>query len=255
MKENLQNPFPQSIHSSDDRWQSCLAAGRGAKRRFQYCIDDSGISVYFRALQGHSGRNLIDPSLQDNFFDSDQLLPAYLPYWMCVQSSFYHQLWMNTWRSKFEQETDSILLVFVDLMDKGHQDPEVIVLNVPRHAQYLHNAWKKHQDAVYWVDIILAIKKGLTFYRTRSNATIFQVTFPAYCIPKVVRPKTGEVLYEKSIHVNSISAKRSHWNTNGRENRSQYMLNDPKSGSYQEVPNRTNHARWKRNVPFSGDRC
>ena len=25
------------------------------------------------------------------------------------QSSFYHQLWINTWRSKFEQETDSIL--------------------------------------------------------------------------------------------------------------------------------------------------
>ena len=34
--------------------------------RFQYCTDDSGTIVYFRALQGHSGRNLIDPSLQDN---------------------------------------------------------------------------------------------------------------------------------------------------------------------------------------------
>ena len=36
------------------------------KRRFQYCTDDSGTIVYFRALQGHSGRNLIDLSLQDN---------------------------------------------------------------------------------------------------------------------------------------------------------------------------------------------
>ena len=34
--------------------------------RYQYCTDVSGIIVYFRALQGHSGRNLIDPSLQDN---------------------------------------------------------------------------------------------------------------------------------------------------------------------------------------------
>ena len=65
IKENLQNPFTQSIHWSDDRWKACLAAG-GAKRRFQYCTDDSGIILYFRALQGHSGRNLIDPSLQDN---------------------------------------------------------------------------------------------------------------------------------------------------------------------------------------------
>ena len=65
-KNFLQNQFPQSIQWSDDRWKVCLAAGGGAKRRFQYCIDDSGIIIYFRALQGHWGRNLIDPSLQDN---------------------------------------------------------------------------------------------------------------------------------------------------------------------------------------------
>ena len=70
-------------------------------------------------------------------------------------------------------------------------------MNVPRHAQYLHNACKRHQDAVYWVDINLSIEKGFTFYQTRSNAIILQETLPAYCIPKVVRMKTGEVLYEK----------------------------------------------------------
>ena len=43
-----------------------LSAGGGAKRRFQYCPDDSGTTDYLRGLQGHSGRNLIDPSLQDN---------------------------------------------------------------------------------------------------------------------------------------------------------------------------------------------
>ena len=46
---------------------------------------------------------------------------------------------------------------------------------------------------VFWVDIDLAIRKGLTFYQTRSNAIILQGTLPAYCIPKVVRLKTGEV--------------------------------------------------------------
>ena len=70
-------------------------------------------------------------------------------------------------------------------------------MNVPRRAQYLHNAWERHQDAVFWVDINLAIEKGLTFYQTRSNAIILQETHPAYCIPKVVRLKTGEVLHEK----------------------------------------------------------
>ena len=66
IKENLQNQFPQSLHWSDGRWKACLAAGGGDKRRFQYCTDASRTIVYFRALQGHSGRNLIDPSLQDN---------------------------------------------------------------------------------------------------------------------------------------------------------------------------------------------
>ena len=86
----------------------------------------------------------------------------------------------------------------IDLRDKEHEDPDKIDLNVPRHAQNLHNAWKKHQDAVFWVDIDLAIRKGLTFYQTRSNAIILQGTLPAYCIPKVVGLKTGEVFYEKA---------------------------------------------------------
>ena len=92
----------------------------------------------------------------------------------------------------------TVFFLPIDPRDKEHQDPEKIDLNVPRRAQFLHNAWKKHQDAVYWVDINLAIRKGLTFYQTRSNAIILQEILPAYCIPKVVRLKTGEVLYEKA---------------------------------------------------------
>ena len=109
MKENLQNQLPQSIHWSDDRWKACWTAGGGAKRRFQYCTDSSGTTVYRRALQGHSGRNLIDPSLQENVVLPSNFFQHIYNVWMCVQSSFYHQLWIDTWRSKFKQETDSIL--------------------------------------------------------------------------------------------------------------------------------------------------
>ena len=41
--------------------------------------------------------------------NSERILPTCFSYWMCIHSSFYHQLWINTCRSKFEQETDSIL--------------------------------------------------------------------------------------------------------------------------------------------------
>ena len=42
----------------------------------------------------------------------------------------------------------------------------------------------------------LALRKGLKFYQTRSNAIILHETLPAYCIPKVVQMKAGEVIYE-----------------------------------------------------------
>ena len=64
----------------------------------------------------------------------------------------------------------------------------------------MHNTCITHGRNIKtrWVDINLAIRKGLTFYQTRSNAIILQGTLPACCIPKVVRLKTGEVLYEKA---------------------------------------------------------
>ena len=66
IKFHLRNQFSQVQDWSDERWKACLAAGGGSKRRSQYCSDNSGTILYLRALEGHSGRNLIDPTLQDN---------------------------------------------------------------------------------------------------------------------------------------------------------------------------------------------
>ena len=96
IKFHLRNHHSQIQHWSDDRWKACLSAGGGSKRRYQYCADNSGTFLYLRALQGHSGNNLIDPTLQDNV--------------VIGQSSFHYQQWIDTWRSKFEQKTDGILL-------------------------------------------------------------------------------------------------------------------------------------------------
>ena len=66
IKFYLRNHHSQIQLWSDDRWKACLAAGGVSKRRYQYCADDSGRILYLRALQGHSGSSLIDPTLQDN---------------------------------------------------------------------------------------------------------------------------------------------------------------------------------------------
>ena len=91
----------------------------------------------------------------------------------------------------------TVFFLPTDPRDESHKDPEHFDFSVPRLARYMHSAWKRLQDAVFWVDIDLGIKEGLAFYQTRSNAIILQRTLPAYCIPKVERLKTGEVLYER----------------------------------------------------------
>ena len=152
--------------------------------------------VYFRALQGHSGRKLIDPSLQDNVIIQSNFF-QYIYHVGCAFNlhSIISSGLIPGGQSSSKRQT--IFFLPVDPMDKSHKDPDVIDLSVPRHAQYLHIAWKKHQDAENWVDIHLAIAKGLKFNQTRSNAIILQETLPAHRIPKVVRMETGEVLYEK----------------------------------------------------------
>ena len=59
IKFHLRNHHSQRQNWSDDRWKACLAAGGGSKRRYQYCSDNLGSIIYFRALQGHSGSSLI----------------------------------------------------------------------------------------------------------------------------------------------------------------------------------------------------
>ena len=195
IKFHLRNHSSQVQHWSDDRLKSCLAAG-GSKRRYQYCSDNSGRILYLRALQGHSGNNLIDPTLQDNV-----VIGSGIFHHIChIGCAFNLHSIINNGLIPGGQNLSRRQTVFflpIDPTDKGHQDPEYIDFSVPRRAKYVHSAWKKHQDAVFWVDVNLAIREGLTFYQTRSNAIILQGTLPAYCIPKVVRLKTGEVLYER----------------------------------------------------------
>ena len=110
IKNFLQNQFPQIHYWSDDRWKVC--SWTRSKKEI------SVLHWYFR-------NNYLFPSSSRTFktqsywsfiagqcCDSELIFPTYLQYWMCVQSSFYHQQWIDVWRSEFKQETDSILFVY-----------------------------------------------------------------------------------------------------------------------------------------------
>ena len=152
--------------------------------------------LYFRALQGHSGRNLIDPSLQDNVVIPDGFF-KYIHHVGCAIN--LHSI-INSGLIPGGQKLSNKKTVFflpVDPMDKEHKHPDKIDLGAPRRAQHMHKTWEKHQNTVHWVDINLAQKKGLKYNQTRSNAIILHETLTAYCIPKVARMETEEVTYEK----------------------------------------------------------
>ena len=140
----------------------------------------------------------------------------------------------------------------------------------------MHNTCTMHgrdiKTQYIWVDINLAIKKGLTYYQTRSNAIILQETPPAYCIPKVVRMETGEVKYEK-VYMSprlppKISLKHDWMKELGpevvRQPEGEVAQQSKSSQSSQPNPNpdhdRTGkpivcpQKRSKRSIPFSGDR-
>ena len=168
------------------RWQEAEAI----IKIFQYCTDSSGQEfLYLRALQGHSGRNPTDPSLQDNVSTPDNFLEYTKSYRMCNQFTLHHKFRTDTGRTKF--------FTAVNPMDKEHKDPYKLDLTQPRLAWYKQKTWRRHQDTVYWVDRQLAQRKGLKFYQTRSNAIILYETLPAYCIPTVVVMESGEIIYEK----------------------------------------------------------
>ena len=112
LKDCLRYEFENSRHWSDEMWKSKVVGGGCHKKIFQYFADPSRQEVlYLRALQGHSGRNLIYPSLQDNV-----LIPNdFFEYFSHIGCAINLQSIMNSRlipRGQiFEQKTDGILHV------------------------------------------------------------------------------------------------------------------------------------------------
>ena len=160
-----------------------MARDGGNKKRFQYCTHPSKQEIHnLRALQGHSGRNSIDPELQDNV-----LIPNdFFDYIYRIGSAISLHSITNSGLKAGGQNLSKRQTVFftsVDPMNKEYRDPDKIDLDAPRLAWYHQKRWKKHQKPVYWVAIKLAQRKGLKFYQTRSNVLILHDTLPACCIP------------------------------------------------------------------------
>ena len=140
LKDYLRSHFVHSRHWSDEKWKSIMARGGWNKKRFLYCTDSSGETLYLRALQGHSGRNLIDPSLQDNVLIPD----VFFKYIYHVGHSTINTGLIAGGQNLSQRQTGFFLLV--NPMGKEHKDPETIDLEAPRLAQYMHTAIRESHE-------------------------------------------------------------------------------------------------------------
>ena len=117
--------------------------------------------------------------------------------------------------SNFEQQTDSVLSTCGSPWARTTR----ILIRSTWVYRVMHNTCIKHGRDIKTQRIgstsILLLRKGLKFYQTLSKAIILHETLPAYCIPKVVRIETGEVIYEMdTCHLGLHQ--RSPWNTIGK---------------------------------------
>ena len=92
-------------------------------------------------------------------------------------------------------------------MDKNHKDLDVIDLSEPRRAQYMHKAWKRHQNSVLgrhqscYEERIEVLSDTIESNDSSRNTSV-------YCNPKVVRMETREVMYE-NVHMSPRPHQRS----------------------------------------------
>ena len=110
IKDNLQKHFLYCHHWSDGKWKKSMERGGRNKKRYQYCTDSSGAILYLRALQGHSGRNPIDPSLKDNVLIPNKFF-EYIYHIGCAINLHSNTNSRLIPGGQFEQRTDSILYV------------------------------------------------------------------------------------------------------------------------------------------------
>ena len=142
-----------------------MAGGGGHKKIFHYCTASSGEILDLRALHRHSGPIFFDPSLQDNVLIPNDLFEYICHVGCAINLHSIINSGLITGGQNLSKR-QKIYFLLMEPMDKEHKDPDTIDLGAPRIARYMHEAWKRHQNTVYWVNINLAQKKGLKFYQT-----------------------------------------------------------------------------------------
>ena len=136
-KDDLRNKFENSQHWFDEMWKSKMAGDGGNKKRFQYCTDPSGQEIlHLRALQGHSGRNLIDPTLQDNVLIPNDFFKYIYHVGCAINLHSIINSGLTPRGQNLTSERQTVFFTAVNPMHKNHKDPQKLDLTKSRLPSY-----------------------------------------------------------------------------------------------------------------------
>ena len=177
-----------------------LKTGAGHKNRFQFCSTFPGTQIlYLRAIHGHSGENIVDPSLSDNVLIPTTSLSSSITSGVASTCTLsLHQDWLREAKlmGDIVKQCSSQLLTLwtnVGLSKKNTtwHSPVTLLTNK------IGNVFRMR---CIGTKICRAQNMGLKFFQTRSNAIILHNTLPATCIESVVSRTTEEVFfYENEV--------------------------------------------------------
>ena len=168
------------------------------KRMFQYCLDSDGIILYLWPIQGHSGGNRVDLSLQGHV----QILHDWVEYiyqvgsWISCSSIIQSGPIAGGNNLK---EGQTVFFAAVDPRNEPHR-VEPYDVKGPRMVPH-RTSWKASQNAVYWINLKSAQDRGLIFWQTNSSAIIFDDSVPADCLEQVVQYRARAFFVSKDSSV------------------------------------------------------
>ena len=142
------------------------------RKRFQYCSNPNSSKpfLHFRAIRGHSGSALVDPTLQDRVLLPDDFAEYIYHIGNAHDMHSTIQGGLIPGGRSLERDKQSVFFTAVYLM-YIHQNQEEIQydLDKPRIPVY-KNTCRVHQNTENGCNLKLAQRKGLQFYQTRSHA-------------------------------------------------------------------------------------
>ena len=153
--------------------------------------------LYFRAIQGHSGGTLVDPTLPNNVLLPDDFAEYIYHVGNAHDMHSIIQCGLIPGGESLKRDRHSAFCAAVNPMYTcQHQEEAQYHLDKPRIAVY-KNTWIIQQNSVHLCYLRVTERKGLQFSQTRSNTITLFNTLRAIRIEKTIFMKTGEELYSK----------------------------------------------------------